>query len=63
MKPHYFEQESPDRDDIFLDMAKHQGYIPSKCLLGGQIVMGLINSGDDPCRGCECDRMKCGGRQ
>ena len=28
MKPHYFEQEQADRDDIMLDMAKSQGYVP-----------------------------------
>jgi len=62
MKPHYFHQEKPDDDDILLDMAKGQGYVPKPCLLGGQVVMGLINSGKDPCKGCEGLREKCGGR-
>jgi len=63
MKPHYFNQESPDPDDMLLLMAIHQGYVPDTCLLGGQTVMGLMNSGADPCKGCECDRDKCKGRE
>lgn len=62
MKPHYFKQDSPDKDDIFLSMAKGQGYVPQLCLLGGQTVMGIVTSGKDPCTGCECDRNKCDGR-
>ena len=62
MKPHYFNQDIPDNDDIFLEMAKSQGYVSSECLLGGQTVMGLVNSGKDPCKGCECNRDKCNGR-
>lgn len=61
-KPHYFDQEKPDTDDMFLDMAKGQGYVPQACLLGGQVVMGLVNEGKDPCDGCNCDRGKCNGR-
>lgn len=62
MKPHYFQQETPDNDDIFLKMAQDQGYVPQSCLLGGQTVMGLVNSGADPCKGCEGPREKCNGR-
>ena len=62
MKPHYFMQEEPDSDDIFLKMAKDQGYVPQGCLLGGQVVMGLVQKGTDPCVGCNCPREKCGGR-
>ena len=61
MKVHYFDQIEADKDDMFLDMAKMQGYVPKTCLLGGQTVMGLINSGQNPCDGCECDRNKCYG--
>jgi len=61
MKLHYF-QETPDSDDMLLNMAKSQGYVPQSCLLGGQIVMGLVNDGKDPCTGCEGPREKCGGR-
>ncbi len=62
MKPHYFGQESADPDDIFLSMAKGQGYVSRECLLSGQIVMGLVKQGDDPCKGCEGPRDKCKGR-
>jgi len=63
VKPHYLEQETPDADDIFLSMAKGQGYVPQGCLLGGESVMAEVHSGNDPCSGCECDRVKCGGRR
>ena len=62
MKPHYFEQDEADADDIQLSMAKHQGYIPKTCLLGGILVMHLIGTGENPCWGCEAPREKCGGR-
>ena len=58
MKPHYFEQEKADPDDHMLNMCKMQGYIPTNCLLNGQIVMGLLNQGDAPCKGCEGPRGK-----
>lgn len=38
MKTHYFNQETPDEDDIFLKMAKGQGYVPQTCLLSGQLL-------------------------
>jgi len=63
MKPHYFEQSQPDEDDIHLKMALGQGYVPPKCLLGGQTVMGLVNQGENPCAGCNGPREKCGGRE
>lgn len=62
MKPHYFEQDSADTDDIFLSMAINQGYVPKNCLLGGQTVMSIINDGKSPCNGCNCDRNKCNGK-
>lgn len=52
MKIHYFEQEKADEDDFFLKMAKSQGYVPETCLLGGQTVMSLVNSRENPCDGC-----------
>jgi hypothetical protein len=33
-------------------MAKGQGYVPETCLLGGKLVMGLVNEGKSPCDGC-----------
>lgn len=62
MKPHYFEQDKPDADDIHIKMAIQQGYVPQGCLLNGQLVMGIICSGGDPCKGCTCSRNKCQGR-
>ena len=62
MKPHYFNQESADTDDIFLQMAKAQQYVPQTCLLGGQVVMELVNKGESLCKGCECDRSLCKGK-
>lgn len=62
MKPHYFEQEKADEDDIQLKMAKGQGYVPSTCLLGGMVVMGEITSAHNPCDGCAGPREKCHGR-
>ncbi|MCP4757148.1 MAG: hypothetical protein GY866_40310, partial [Proteobacteria bacterium] len=62
LKPHYFDQNESDPKDIVLEMAKGQGYVPNGCLLGGRIVMGLIEKGKDPCKGCNSDRNKCSGR-
>lgn len=61
MKPHYFTQEKPD-NDILLEMAKFQGYVPPGCLLGGMVVMSEVNKGDSPCWGCNGPREKCGGQ-
>ena len=63
MKPHYFEQDEADEDDIELIMCIEQGYVPKTCLLNGAIVFSLINGGIDPCKGCECSREKCKGRK
>ena len=63
MKPHYFEQDEVDKNDMALGMAKMQGYIPQTCLLGGIVVMGLVNEGKDPCKGCYGPREKCYGRK
>lgn len=62
MKPHYFNQDKADTDDIGLKMALHQGYVPPKCLLGGMVVMAEMNAGRDPCAGCNGPREKCCGR-
>uniref|UniRef100_A0A6M3KD29 Uncharacterized protein n=1 Tax=viral metagenome TaxID=1070528 RepID=A0A6M3KD29_9ZZZZ len=61
MKSHYFNQDEPDEDDVNLQMAKGQGYVPKNCLLGGMIVMGIINKGGNPCQGCAGPREKCKG--
>lgn len=62
MKPHYFDDPAGSAGDFMLTMAKGQGYVPRTCLLGGQVVMGLVNKGDDPCAGCEGPRDVCKGR-
>lgn len=62
MKPHYFNQDSADSDDMHLEMAKKQGYVPNTCLLGGAIVMGEVNANRNPCWGCEGPRAKCRGK-
>lgn len=62
MKPHYFEQDEADKDDLQLMMAKHQGYVPQTCLLCGIVVMDEIKHAHDPCRGCHGPREKCKGR-
>ena len=62
MKPHYFEQDEADNDDLQLSMAKAQGYVPKTCLLCGIIVMDEIKNARVPCDGCEGPRDKCFGR-
>lgn len=48
--------------DMHRDMAIHQGYVPVTCTLKGEIVMGAVNVGQDPCQGCEENRSVCKGR-
>lgn len=62
MKPHYFEQEAADADDMMLGMAKMQGYVPQGCLLGGMVVMAETQEGRNACWGCNGPREKCGGK-
>ena len=62
MKPHYFDQDEADADDVQLEMAKMQGYVPQTCLLGGMVVMAEVMKGDHPCWGCEGPREKCHGK-
>lgn len=62
MKLHYFDQEQADADDMLLQMAKGQGYVPKTCLLGGQIVMAETRAGRFACWGCAGPREKCHGQ-
>ena len=62
MKPHYFDQELADANDMALGMAKMQGYVPQGCLLGGMVVMAEVQAGKSPCSECNCPREKCGGK-
>lgn len=48
--------------DFLLEMAKSQGYIPVGCSLDGSLVMALVNSGENPCHGCNGDRIICKGQ-
>lgn len=61
-KTNYFDEEEAPASDHLLAIAKLQGYVPRGCLLVGQVVMGLVNRGEDPCSGCNSDRAKCAGR-
>lgn len=62
MKPHYFNQDKPDEDDVTLKMCIRQGYVPKGCLLSGQLIYVLICEGKSPCKGCEGPREKCEGK-
>lgn len=62
MKLHYFDQAQSDADDMQLQMATAQGYVPRTCLLGGVVVMSEVRDGRDPCDGCAGPREKCHGR-
>jgi hypothetical protein len=62
MKPHYFDQDAPDPDDALLKLCVQQGYVPTECLLGGQLVYAETAKGRSACWGCEGPREKCGGQ-
>ena len=62
MKLNYFNQNKADKNDMILEMAIMQGYVPKTCLLNGAIVMSEITCSRDPCAGCNCPRDKCHGR-
>ena len=47
---------------MYLEMSKHQGYVPPKCYHDGNIVWGAVNAGHDPCGTCDLDRTICEGR-
>lgn len=52
-------KELETKEDIPLLMAKDQGYVPKGCYLMGGLVMILVNSGKNPCAGCNLDRKIC----
>lgn len=62
LAPHYFDKDEADPRDHFLKMSIQQGYVPKGCLLNGNVVFLIVKDGNDPCKGCQCDRAKCGGR-
>lgn len=49
--------------DLILKKAKEQGYVPEGCYMDGELVMALVNSGYNPCDGCNADRSICHGGQ
>ncbi len=59
---HYFDLDTAPESDMWLSMAKDQGYVPRTCLLSGRIVMAETNAGRDACAGCRGPREKCHGR-
>lgn len=59
---HYFDQAEADASDFLLGMAKMQGYVPEKCLLGGAVVMAEVTASRNPCWGCSGPRDRCGGK-
>lgn len=56
------ELQEEAKKDRMLQIAKSQGYVPEGCYLRGQLVVGLTNSGKDPCEGCNNNRSVCKGR-
>lgn len=48
--------------DIMLELVIKQGYVPAKCQMNGHMVLGLVNGGQDPCKGCNFDKLICKGR-
>ena len=58
---HYFHMDRAP-SDTKLEMAIHQGYVPSTCLLAGVIVWDEVNASRNPCWGCEGPRERCKGK-
>ena len=52
-----------DGTDIMRNIMVQQGYIPRTCTLHGRVIFGLINRGEDPCKGCNENRTICKGRE
>lgn len=60
---HYFDAPDLAKNDPVLKAAIYQGYVPQGCLLVGQLVLFLTSTPPgDACKGCEGDRLICGGR-
>ncbi len=63
MKLSYKDQSQPDADDHVLKAMVDSGVVPQGCMLGGPVVAGLNDHGQDPCATCDFDRERCGGRK
>jgi hypothetical protein len=51
-----------ETDDIMFNICVRQGYVPPTCTMPGEMIFRLMQSGEDPCAGCNEDRRKCKGR-
>jgi len=45
----------------YKQMCIQQGYVPSTCIMEGQMCWLLVNSQGDPCKGCNANRSVCNG--
>ena len=48
--------------DIMREICIKQGYVPVNCKMDGHMILALTNSQNDPCIGCNEDRIICDGR-
>lgn len=64
MKVQYFTQQRADADDELLLTFTEKGVVPETCLLGGQMILSILQAGPehDPCEWCAGPRDRCGGR-
>jgi hypothetical protein len=46
----------------YKQMCIQQGYVPSTCVMDGQMCWLLVKEGKDPCKGCMQNRAICNGR-
>lgn len=44
-------------EDILKNLAINQGYVKENCKMPGTMIMALINSGENPCDGCNAKDM------
>lgn len=47
------------KTDMYKQMCVKQGYVPSTCILDGQLCWLLVNSQGNPCIGCNADKSIC----
>lgn len=59
---HYFDLIEADPHDQELKLAKAKGVVPQGCRLHGALVLGIHETGGDPCGECNAERDVCGGR-
>lgn len=61
MKLHYFNQPSPDKDDLALLQARAEKLVPPGCLLGGAVIKTKLATTSKLCSECHGPRERCGG--